>query len=34
MIDFFAPIDEENNKTASQEINYDYKYMGEELKLL
>lgn len=34
VIDFFAPIDEENDKTASQEINYDYKYMDEELKLL
>lgn len=33
-VDFFAPLNESNDKTAAEEIKFDFKSMPEELELL
>ena len=33
-VDFFAPLNETNDKTAAEEIKFDFKSMPEELELL
>lgn len=34
IVNFFAPLNETNDKTANQEVSYDYKHMPDELTLL